>query len=128
MRTRFAAIVTLIVAPCIVFTVGRQTTPFHVEEATIAQIHAALRTGQTTCHALVAQYLARIDAYDKRGPSINAIVLLNPDALKTADEMDARLVRIRVDEMDGDVADAHARDLLFGRMRRRRTHDDRLDR
>src|SRR5437763_2758943 len=64
---------------------------FHVEETTIAQIHTAFRTKQVTCRGLVAAYLARIDAYDKQGPSINAVVLLNPDALKTADELDARM-------------------------------------
>jgi Asp-tRNA(Asn)/Glu-tRNA(Gln) amidotransferase A subunit family amidase len=64
---------------------------FHVEEATIAQIHVALRTGRVTCRGLVETYLARIDAYDKKGPAINAVVLLNPEALKTADELDARM-------------------------------------
>src|SRR2546423_15089469 len=64
---------------------------FHVEETTIAQIHTALRTKQITCRGLVEAYLARIDAYDKKGPSINSVVLLNPDALKTADELDARM-------------------------------------
>src|SRR5665213_3565788 len=38
--------------------------PFHVEEATIAQIHAALKDGSLTCAGLVQQYLGRIDAYD----------------------------------------------------------------
>src|SRR5947199_9692353 len=64
---------------------------FRVEDKTIAQIHTALRTRQLTCRGLVEAYLARIDAYDKKGPSINAVVLLNPDALKTADELDARI-------------------------------------
>ena len=65
--------------------------PFRVEEATISQIHVALQTGRVTCRGLVESYLARIAAYDKKGPSINAVVLLNPDALKTADELDARM-------------------------------------
>src|SRR6266404_3759178 len=64
---------------------------FRVEETTVAQIHNALRTKQVTCRGLVEAYLARIDAYDKQGPSINAVVLLNPDALRTADELDARI-------------------------------------
>src|ERR1051326_6682188 len=64
---------------------------FRVEETTIAQIHTALRNKQITCRGLVEAYLARIDAYDKKGPTINAVVLLNPDALKTADELDARM-------------------------------------
>src|SRR5262245_52986657 len=64
---------------------------FRVEEKTIAQIHAALRARQVTCRGLVEAYLARISAYDQKGPSINAVVLLNPDALRTADELDARM-------------------------------------
>ena len=57
---------------------------FEVQEATIAQIHAAMRAGRLTCRGLVEQYLRRIDAYDKNGPAINAIVVTNPDALTLA--------------------------------------------
>ncbi|HEX8726387.1 MAG TPA: hypothetical protein VF737_13450, partial [Gemmatimonadaceae bacterium] len=63
--------------------------PFDVVEASIADVHAALSDGRITCHALVADYLARIDAYDKNGPAINAIILVNPDALTVADSLDA---------------------------------------
>jgi Asp-tRNA(Asn)/Glu-tRNA(Gln) amidotransferase A subunit family amidase len=65
-------------------------SPFRVEETTIAQIHDAMRTGRLTCHALVDAYLRRIEAYDKNGPALNAIVVVNPDALKQADELDRR--------------------------------------
>jgi hypothetical protein len=65
--------------------------PFRVEEKTIAQIHAALRTRQVTCRGLVEAYLARINAYGQQGPSLNAVVLLNTSALQTADEIDARM-------------------------------------
>lgn len=64
--------------------------PFHVEEASIAEIQAALRSGRITCRALVGQYLRRIEAYDKNGPAINAIVTVNPNALAEADALDAR--------------------------------------
>ena len=67
--------------------------PFVLEETTIAQIETALRARTVTCHALVAQYLARIDAYDKRGAALNAIVLVNPGALKDADDLDRRLAQ-----------------------------------
>jgi amidase len=60
-----------------------------IEEASIAQIHSAFRSG-LTCRALVEHYLKRIEAYDKKGPAINSIVIVNPDALKTADSLDAR--------------------------------------
>ncbi len=68
-------------------------SPLRVEEATIAQIHAAMKNGQTTCRALVEHYLRRIDAYDKNGPALNAIVVVNPGALKEADELDTRFAR-----------------------------------
>jgi len=64
--------------------------PFRVEETTIAQIHEAMRAGRLTCRALVDAYLMRIDKYDKNGPGINAIVQINPDAAKQADDLDRR--------------------------------------
>ena len=50
------------------------------EEATIADIHAALSARTLTCRGLVQMYLDRIEAYDKKGPALNAIVVTNPDA------------------------------------------------
>lgn len=72
-------------------TGSAQSPPaFRVEEATIADIHNALKSGRLTCRSLVEHYLRRIETFDKNGPSINAIVLTNPDALKQADALDAR--------------------------------------
>lgn len=67
-----------------------QPRAFVLEEATIAQVHAAMRAGRLTCRALVDGYLRRIEAYDKTGPAINAIVLVNPDVTREADDMDRR--------------------------------------
>lgn len=67
--------------------------PFQAEEATIADIHAAMRTGQISCRSLVTMYLERIAAYDKKGPAINAVITVNPKALTLADELDARFAR-----------------------------------
>jgi Asp-tRNA(Asn)/Glu-tRNA(Gln) amidotransferase A subunit family amidase len=64
--------------------------PFQVEEATIAGIHEAMRGGRLTCRQLVSAYLERIGAYDKRGPAINALVVVNPRALDVADSLDRR--------------------------------------
>jgi len=61
---------------------------FQIDEATIASIHAAFQAGQLTCHDLVQQYLDRIAAYDKRGPAVNALITINPNALRRADELD----------------------------------------
>jgi len=63
---------------------------FPIEETTIAQIQTAFRDGSLTCRSLVEQYLKRIDAHDKRGAALNAIVMTNDQALKTADDLDRR--------------------------------------
>ena len=63
------------------------------DEATVADIRAALAAHEITCRRLVQMYLDRIEAYDKKGPSLNAIVMVNPNALATADALDASFAR-----------------------------------
>jgi Asp-tRNA(Asn)/Glu-tRNA(Gln) amidotransferase A subunit family amidase len=63
--------------------------PVEVMEASIAELHAAMLSGRVTSRALVEQYLARIAAYDRAGPALNAIVIVNPAALAVADSLDA---------------------------------------
>jgi amidase len=60
-----------------------------LDEASIAQLQSAMNSGQLTAHALTAHYLARIDALDRNGPQLHAVIELNPDALKIADQLDA---------------------------------------
>jgi amidase len=64
--------------------------PFQVEEASISDIQEALKAGRVTCQMLVERYIRRIEAYDKNGPALNAIVVINSEALKQADELDRR--------------------------------------
>jgi amidase len=59
-----------------------------VENATIAELQAALAAGRTTPSALVRAYLARIEAYDRAGSCINAVREVNPDALAAAASLD----------------------------------------
>lgn len=61
---------------------------FSLETATIEDINEAFDSGALTAEKLVSMYLARIDAYNKSGPEINAIITLQPDALKIARELD----------------------------------------
>jgi hypothetical protein len=63
--------------------------PFQIVETTIDDIHMAFRSGRLTVRQLVQHYLDRIDAYDKKGPNINSVITLNPDALAEADRLDA---------------------------------------
>ena len=86
---RFAFAIALLAA-AVQTPSSSQTAPFRIEETTIAQIHEAMRAGQLTCRALVESYLRRIDVYDKNGPALNAIVVVNPDARREADDLDRR--------------------------------------
>jgi amidase len=62
---------------------------FRLEEATIDQVHEAMRARTLTCRQLVQGYLDRIAAYDDRGPRLNAVHTVNPRALQLADSLDA---------------------------------------
>lgn len=72
---------------------GPPPVDFQVREATIADIHAALQARRITCAQLVQKYLDRIDAFDKRGPSINAIITVNTRALDEARAMGDEIAR-----------------------------------
>jgi len=63
--------------------------PFELEEATIADLQAAMAAGQRTAVSLVESYLARIEAVDRRGPTLRSILEINPDAIAIATELDA---------------------------------------
>ena len=84
------ALLALVTAALPIRPLGAQRDAFAIEEATIAGLHEAMRGGRLTCRALVEHYLRRIEAYDKRGPALNAIVVVNPAALGEADALDAR--------------------------------------
>jgi len=66
-----------------------QTQSFELLEATIPQLQTALTARTVTSRDLVAMYLARIDAYDQKGPALNAISVTNGKALAEAAARDA---------------------------------------
>lgn len=63
-----------------------------VTEASIADLRAALESGQTTSVELVRAYLARMDAYDglETSTALNAVVVRNPEAIEEAQASDNR--------------------------------------
>ena len=67
---------------------AQAVTPFEVHEASIRDLQAAMTDGRTTAVALVDAYLARIAAYDRGGPRINAMIRLNPRAREQAAALD----------------------------------------
>jgi len=62
---------------------------FELEEATLAELQRRMTAGSLTAHALTQAYLDRIAAIDKRGPALNSVIELNPDALSIATALDA---------------------------------------
>ena len=61
---------------------------FTIVDTTIDEIHDAYRSGIVTAETLVDAYLDRINAYDQKGPTLNAIVTINPNATQRAAELD----------------------------------------
>src|ERR1019366_8558914 len=59
-----------------------------LEEVTISELQDGMKSGRWTARSIAEGYLSRIDALDKRGPAINAIIEINPDALAIAEAMD----------------------------------------
>ena len=64
-------------------------TAFELEEATLADLQKRMTAGNLTAHALTERYLERIANIDKRGPALNTVIELNPDAPSIAAALDA---------------------------------------
>ena len=62
---------------------------FAFDEATVADLQARMAAGTLDSRSLTRAYLDRIAAIDKAGPSINAVIELNPDAMAEAEARDA---------------------------------------
>jgi len=58
-------------------------------EATIDELQQKMSSGELTSKSLTKLYLKRIEAIDKKGPSLNAVIEINPDALAIAESLDA---------------------------------------
>jgi amidase len=61
---------------------------FELDEISISTLQGKMASGEYTARFIAEHYLKRIHAIDKKGPTLNAIIELNPDALTTADAMD----------------------------------------
>jgi amidase len=62
---------------------------FELEETTIAVLQDGMRAGRYTARSIAELYIGRMDAIDKAGPAINAVIERNPDAVRIAEERDA---------------------------------------
>jgi amidase len=62
--------------------------PSHFNEATVAELQAKMNSGTLTSEQLTRYYLQRILELDQNGPGVNAVIELNPDAIRIAQQMD----------------------------------------
>lgn len=62
---------------------------FELDEITIAQLQAAMKNGRHTARSITQLYLNRIAEIDRTGPALRSVIELNPDALASADQLDA---------------------------------------
>jgi len=63
----------------------------NLEEITVRQLQQGYKEGRFSISDIVQRYLQRIEAIDKSGPKLNAIIRVNPDALQIASELDREM-------------------------------------
>jgi amidase len=61
---------------------------FELEETGITDLQQGMASGKFTALSITEKYLSRIEAIDKKGPAINAVIELNPDAASIAKSLD----------------------------------------
>ena len=83
--TSFAAILAVASSAQAPRRAAAPARPFHIVEATIPEMRAAMASGRLTSRALVSQYLARLGLYEDR---LHAAIVVNPRALEEADQRD----------------------------------------
>ncbi len=66
----------------------RVAAKFELEGMSVEDLQSKMQSGQYTSHAIVQMFLDRIREIDKNGPSLNAVIEINPDALAIADSLD----------------------------------------
>jgi len=59
-----------------------------LQEATVADLAAAMADGRLTAAALAERYLDRIERIDRRGPTLRSVIEVNPDAADIAAQLD----------------------------------------
>jgi amidase len=78
----------LVGAPRVAPTSHLSPPTAQLEEQTVAELQAGMRSGAYTARSIAERLLTRVDEIDRRGPAVNSIIELNPDALAIADARD----------------------------------------
>ena len=69
-------------------TSASQVRPFELDEVTIADLQAGMSSGKFSSRAITEKYLARIEEIDRRGPAVNSVLEINPEAHSIAESLD----------------------------------------
>src|SRR5262249_34750700 len=90
-RTVFAFKVLLISATAVMLGSAQDSreAPTQFNEFTVAQLQQAMNDGRLTSERLTEYYVDRIFALDQKGPGVNSVIELNPDAIELAEKADA---------------------------------------
>lgn len=68
-----------------------QKTKIDLEEITITDLQDGYKTGKFTISEVTQAYLDRIDEIDVNGPALNSVIMVNPDAMQIAAQLDEEL-------------------------------------
>ena len=62
--------------------------PFELEEVSVAELQRGMQSGKYSARSIAEKYLERIEEVDRRGPAINSVIEINPEAIEIADALD----------------------------------------
>src|SRR6266496_6597467 len=84
--TRIEPLAATQTGPALVVRNGRKS--FALEEMTMSDLQRSMDSGRFTAAVLVRHYLQRIKGVDRKGPRLNSVIELNPDAIGIAEALD----------------------------------------
>ena len=92
----YRSIRALIAATVLVASYAHAAAHDELHGKSLEALRLELASSKTTSEALVRAYLERIDAIDRSGPTLRAVIALNPDALAQARALDEERKQKRV--------------------------------
>ena len=84
-------LILFLICSCQIKDKSETIRPFELDEISIAEIQEGYKSGKYSVAKIVQLYINRIKEIDKNGPKLNSVIMVNPDALKIADSLDAVL-------------------------------------
>src|SRR5829696_1096749 len=88
LHTTAATYIVAVATPLSAITKPESPPAFELDEVTIAELRQGLQSGKYTSRQLVEKYSDRITDIDKKGPALNSVIEMNPDAERIAEALD----------------------------------------